>query len=334
MSVRFKQTGNYYNSKTRKIGLAQVSDDEEPKKIQPLTVPKIIEQLERALIDIKYNQPNDDELVFNKIENVSINSKNHERPQFIGKELMLFEMIGILNGKITELQKKYDKIKSLEEREEQFLSTKADEITEPIQDIFDYAKLAKSGQMDNDEAWKEVVGVAKRIQNASIVVLDTNRITNDNLKLSKKNLNINEIISECVEDAKNSKPKVSLRVGLDHDIQIPVDKVRLTQVIQTILNNAIKYTETGHIKIESFVAHEQNFVIIRVNDTGSGIPVEILPKIFEKDVTENKISEGQNAKLSLYLCKGIIESHGGKLTAKNNENKGSTFTITLPIKKK
>ena len=314
--------------------MAQVSNDEEPKKIQPLTVPKIIEQLERALIDIKYNQPNDDELVFNKIENVSINSKNHERPQFIGKELMLFEMIGILNGKITELQKKYDKIKSLEEREEQFLSTKADEITEPIQDIFDYAKLAKSGQMDNDEAWREVVGVAKRIQNASIVVLDTNRITNDNLKLSKKNLNINEIISECVEDAKNSKPNVLLRVGLDHDIQIPVDKVRLTQVIQTILNNAIKYTETGHIKIESFVAHEQNFVIIRVNDTGSGIPVEILPKIFEKDVTENKINDGQNAKLSLYLCKGIIESHGGKLTAKNNENKGCTFTITLPIKKK
>jgi len=311
--------------------LAQVSDDEESKKIVPLTVPKIVEQLERALIDIKYNQPNDDELVFNKIENVPIDSKKHERPMFIGKELMLFEMIGILNGKITELQNKYDKIKSLEEREEQFLSTKANEITEPIQDIFDYAKLAKSGQMDNDDAWKEVVGVAKKVQNASIVVLDTNRISNDNLKLSKKNLNINEIISECVEDVKNSKPNVSFLVGLDHDIEIPVDKVRLTQVIQTILNNSIKYTETGHIKIESFVAHEQNFVIIRVNDTGSGIPVEILPKIFEKDVTENKIND---EKLSLYLCKGIIESHGGKLIAKNNENKGSTFTITLPIKKK
>ncbi len=311
--------------------MAQVSNDEESKKIEPLTVPKIVEQLERALIDIKYNQPADDELVFNKIENVSINSKKHEPPMFIGKELMLFEMIGILNGKITELQNKYDKIKSLEEREEQFLSTKANEITEPIQDIFDYAKLAKSGQMDNDDAWKEVVGVAKKVQNASIVVLDTNRITNDNLKLSKKNLNINEIVSECVEDAKNSKANVSFLVGLDHDIEIPVDKVRLTQVIETILNNSIKYTETGHIKIESFVAHEQNFVIIRINDTGSGIPVEILPKIFEKDVTENKIND---EKLSLYLCKGIIESHGGKLTAKNNENKGCTFTITLPIKQK
>ena len=56
--------------------------------------------------------------------------------------------------------------------------------------------------------------------------------------------------------------------------------MRLTQVIQTILNNSIKYTETGYIKVESFVAHGQNLVIIRINDTGRGIPKEILPKIF------------------------------------------------------
>ncbi len=309
--------------------MAQVTNDEDAKKLQPLTVPKIIEQLERALIDIKYNQPTDDELVFNKIENVPINSKNHERPQFIGKELMLFEMIGILNGKITELQKKYDKIKNIEERQEEFLSSKANEITEPIQDIFDYASLAKSGQMDNDEAWREVVGVAKKIQNVSTIVLDTNRITNDSLKISKKNLNINEIISQCVEDAKNSKTVVPIRVGLDHDIEIPVDKVRLTQVIQTILNNSIKYTESGHIKVESFVAHEQNQVIIRINDTGQGIPKEILPKIFEQDLMKNQIND---EKLSFYLCKGIIESHGGKITAKSNQTTGCTFTIALPIK--
>jgi len=55
--------------------LAQVANDEDTEKLQPLTVPKIIEQLERALIDMKYNHPTDDELVFNKIENVPINSK-------------------------------------------------------------------------------------------------------------------------------------------------------------------------------------------------------------------------------------------------------------------
>lgn len=306
--------------------MAQVANDEEPKKLETLTVPKIIEQLERALIDIKYNKPSDDELVFNNSENVPINS-NKERPQFIGKELMLFEMIGILNGKISELQKKYDKIKSIEERQESFLSSKADEITEPLQDIFEYAKLAKSGHMDNDEAWNKVIDVSKKIQNTSTIVLDTNRIRNDNLVLSKKEKNINEIISECVNNIKNSK--VPINVGLDHDINIPVDKVRLSQVIQTILNNSIQYTESGFIKVESFVAHEQNLVIIRINDTGIGIPKETLPYLFEQGETENHIDDG---KLSLYLCRGIIEAHGGKITAKNNSTIGCTFTITLPIK--
>jgi len=310
--------------------LAQVSNEGDPKKLQPLSVPKIIEQLERALIDIKHSQTDDSELTFNQIDDVPIDSKNRSRSEFIGKESMLFEMIGVLNGKISELQKKYDKIKSLEEREEQFLSAKANQITEPIQDIFDYAKLAKSGHIDPNEALDRVLDVAKKIQNASIVVLDTNRITNDSLKLSKKNLNINEIISECVEDAKNSKPKVPFLVGLDYDIEIPVDNVRLTQVIQTILNNSVKYTETGHIKVESFVAHDQNLVIIRVNDTGCGIPKDILPKIFEMGTTKNQIKD---AKLSLYLCKGIIKAHGGIIAVKNNVDGGCTFTITLPIKK-
>ena len=124
--------------------------------------------------------------------------------------------------------------------------------------------------------------------------------------------------------------KIPINVGLDNDIKISIDKMRLTQVIQTILNNSIKYTETGYIKVESFVAHGQNLVIIRINDTGRGIPKEILPKIFEQGITENRIND---SKLSLYLCKGIIESHAGKIAAKNNEDRGCTFTISIPIKK-
>jgi signal transduction histidine kinase len=244
---------------------------------------------------------------------------------------MLFEMIGILNGKISELEKKYQKLRVLEEREEEFVSSKANEITEPIQDIFEYGKLVKSGQIDPTEALDQVLGIAKKLQNVTTIVLDSNRIANDRLHLTKKNHNINEIILEVVNSLES---KVPIRVGLDHDIEIPVDRIRLSQVIQTILNNSIKYTELGHIKVESFVAHEQNLVIIRISDTGIGIPVEILPRIFEKGVTENHIEDSTSPKLSLYLCSGIVEAHGGKLSAKNNSDRGCTFTITLPIKKK
>ena len=87
--------------------MAQAVRDTDPKKLQPITVPKIVEQLERALMDIKYNQPDrKDDLVFNQTENVPIKSIEQLPNQFIGKELMLFEMVGILNGKIFELEKK------------------------------------------------------------------------------------------------------------------------------------------------------------------------------------------------------------------------------------
>lgn len=316
--------------------MAQVYGGEESKKIKPLTVPKILEQLERALMDIKYSHPNtkDDEMLFNSIDDAPIKSKTQLPEQFIGKELMLFEMIGILNGKIAELQKKYDKIKGIEEREAHFMSSQANEITNPLQKIFDYAKLAKSGQIDQNDAWEGVLDVAQKLQNVTTVVLDSNRIDNDSLKLVPKHEWINELISEVVRTAKSNKSKVPIHVGLDNDIEIPADKARLRQVLQTIINNAIKYTEKGYIKVESFVAHEQNVVIIRINDTGKGIPQKILPKLFEKDVTKTiEAEKASDTKLSLYLCKGIIKAHGGNITAKNNKDVGSTFTITLPIKK-
>src|SRR3972149_1746096 len=186
--------------------------------------------------------------------------------------------------------------------------------------------------MDPNEALEGVSEVAKKLQSVTTTILDTNRITNDSLTLSKKNLNINEIISDAIDSTKSTEVMVPIRVGLDHDIEIPVDRVRIGQVIQTILNNAIKYTKTGHIKVESFVAHQQNLFIIRINDTGKGIPKEILPKIFDKEVTENR-KDGNDTKLSLYLCQGIIVSHARIISVKNNESGGCTFTITLPIKK-
>lgn len=308
--------------------MAQLSNEEDLKKLQPMTAQKIIEQLGRALIDIKDNQ-NEEDFRFNNIENIPMDFKNKSRPEFIGKELMLFEMIGILNGKITELQKKYEKIKNIESREEEFVSSKANEITVPIQDIFDYAKLAKSGHLDPIEALNEILAVAKKIQTATTVVLDTNRITNNSLILSKKNHNINKVIIECIEEIKNSNNKIPIKLGLDNEIEIPIDKMRLTQVIQTLLSNSVKYTETGGIKVESFVAHHQNLVIIRINDTGRGIPENLLPNIFNK---KNRGDQIRDEKLSLFLCKGIILSHGGKITVKNNVTQGCTFTITLPIK--
>ena len=273
--------------------MAQAIRDSDPKKLQPLSVPKIVEQLERALMDIKYNQPDgkDDDQVFNQTENESIKSSEQLPGQFIGKELMLFEMVGILNGKIFELEKKYENLQN---------SLKDEKST---------------------------------TQSLPVITFDDQAEENYNdINFKEQEIKVNELISNVVNAEKSNELKVSILLGLDHDVLIKADKFLLSKVLQSILRNAIKSTEHGHIKVESFVAHEQNMFIIRIFDTGKGIPEGILQNLFEKSVSKKTdIVKSEKTEFDLIQCKKIIEQHGGTISAKNNENVGATFTVTLPI---
>jgi K+-sensing histidine kinase KdpD len=274
--------------------LAQVQRDDDLKKLQPLTIPKIVEQLERALMDIKYHhsENNDEYTNFNKIENVPINSSEQLPTQFIGKELMLFEMVGIINGKITELEKKFDDLKK-----------------NLIQDKNSIQSSLQSPLEQKTEEFSEI-------------------------NFNEREVSVNEIISDVINNEQKDGSQVPILLGLDHDILIHADKILLSKVIHAILKNAIQNTESGHIKVESFVAHEQNVFIIRIYDTGKGISEELLPTLFdEKDSQYNYQAEFDKEILNLYHCKKIVEIHGGKISAKNNENGGAVVTISIPIKK-
>ena len=274
--------------------MAQVQRDDDLKKLQPLTIPKIVEQLERALMDIKYHhsENNDEYTNFNKIENVPINSSEQLPTQFIGKELMLFEMVGIINGKITELEKKFDDLKK-----------------NLIQDKNSIQSSLQAPLVQKTEEFSEI-------------------------NFNEREVSVNEIISDVINNEQKDGSQVPILLGLDHDILIHADKILLSKVIHAILKNAIQNTESGHIKVESFVAHEQNVFILRIYDTGKGISEELLPTLFdEKDSQYNYQAELDKEILNLHHCKKIVEIHGGKISAKNNENGGAVVTISIPIKK-
>ncbi len=274
--------------------MAQVQRDDDLKKLQPLTIPKIVEQLERALMDIKYHhsENNDEYTNFNKIENVPINSSEQLPTQFIGKELMLFEMVGIINGKITELEKKFDELKN-----------------NLSQDKNSTQSSLQSPLEQKTEEFSEI-------------------------NFNEREVSVNEIISDVINNEQKVGSLVPILLGLDHDILIHADKILLSKVIHAILKNAIQNTESGHIKVESFVAHEQNVFMLRIYDTGNGISEELLPTLFdEKDSQHNYQVVSDNEILNLHRCKKIVEIHGGKISAKNNENGGAVVTISIPIKK-
>ena len=131
-------------------------------------------------------------------------------------------------------------------------------------------------------------------------------------------------------------------------VNVVADKNRISQVISNLINNSIKFisTENGNgdtkglisINIEKTIinSNERNNsvidgVIITIKDNGQGIDSEISPRLFTKFASKSYQGTG----LGLYICKNIIEAHGGKIWAKNNEDgKGATFSFSLPLDNK
>ena len=113
-------------------------------------------------------------------------------------------------------------------------------------------------------------------------------------------------------------------------VEVMVDKGRLTQVITNFLNNASKFTKVGHIKLGYRYLSDEDKVTIYVEDTGRGIPREEQRMIFSRFYKQNEFSQG--AGLGISICQVIIEKLGGKIELKSEVGKGSRFTVILPCR--
>ena len=235
--------------------------------------------------------------------------------------------------KTIELKTANKKLMELDKMKDEFIGIASHELKSPIQPILGFAELAMSGDIDQKEAWDGVLALANKLQDLANAVLDVTRIENNRLELHLEKIPINDIILGITKSQKiNLKKPVIIRENLDENIVVEVDRVRISQVFRNLLNNAIKFTLKGTITIDTHVYPDENKVQVRVLDTGLGIPKEMLPSIFEKFVTKGLIHEEQSGTgLGLFLCKGIIEAHGGKISAKNNIDGGAVFEFTIPI---
>jgi signal transduction histidine kinase len=157
-------------------------------------------------------------------------------------------------------------------------------------------------------------------------IVDTSEILRDiidsyNRKLEERNIARN-----------NENPKlIIIQNGIKNinGINATIDKVRITQVICNILDNAISFSPEGKIRIllKREKRNGQNLLIVSVKDTGPGIDPEISPKLFTKFASKSDMGTG----LGLFISKGIVEAHGGKIWAENNPHRGATFSFSLPI---
>ena len=190
-----------------------------------------------------------------------------------------------------------------------------------------------------EELLDVIVRNAKRLQRLADDILDVTKIESHSLLLKKELINLNDIISNTVQEIKGQDVKVELIYNPeDHNIIfVEADKARLIQVISNLINNAVKFTKAGGGTVSIGIEEEnkqdngaQKLVVVTVKDTGTGIDPEILPRLFTKFVSKSFQGTG----LGLFISKSIVEEHGGKIWAKNNsDGRGAIFMFSLPVTK-
>jgi signal transduction histidine kinase len=158
-------------------------------------------------------------------------------------------------------------------------------------------------------------------------ILDVTRIEGQRLNLNREKFDVSEVITSCIEDIKRRLDDSSIKFHYQtKQIVVEADRIRISQVVSNLLNNAIKFTQQGALYVST--ENKEGYVEISVKDTGCGIDPEIMPRLFTKFTSKSQTGTG----LGLFISKSIIEAHNGKIWAQNNKGgNGATFTFRLPL---
>jgi signal transduction histidine kinase len=261
------------------------------------------------------------------------------------------------NQLTSELKKLNERLKYKDQLKDQFVYTSAHELRNPIQPILGLSEFMRCRKADEEDAelFDIIIRNAKRLGGLSEKILDIQKIESRTLMLDKEKFNINEMVRNIINEIKLKENKIEI-IFVEPKIDpviVEADRMRIYEVILNLLSNAIKFTKkssTAHanlygqgsndIIVFTIIKSNQDYkkdnvndksgdeIVISIRDRGTGIDPKIQGELFSIFVTKSGTGSG----LGLFISKGIVEAHGGKVWAENNaEGKGATFSFTLPI---
>src|ERR671911_233343 len=233
-----------------------------------------------------------------------------------------------LNQSNQQLLQTIEKLKTENSKLQLFINIAAHELRTPIMPIVGYSEILQEDIGDRKEI-RGIIYNAKRLDQLAGNILEGAKIENQTLQLDYGQFNLKDLLT--IKESKDVKLRYEPK-----DILIVADKVRVGRVISNLLNNAIKFTSRGEITISVIELKQNNNdddddgngeIQVNIKDTGTGLSPAILPKLFSKFVSTDSGGTG----LGLFVSKNIVEAHGGKIQAQNNDDgKGATFSFIFP----
>ena len=229
-------------------------------------------------------------------------------------------------------------IRRLEKMRSEFVANVSHELKTPITSVKGFAETLLSGDVPDEATAKQFMQIiydeSERLNRLITDLLELSKIEKQAMPLKISEVNVNEIIENSTQTISKFARDKNITLHLPDDknpVYVEADIDRLGQIVLNLVANAVNYTsDNGDIYIDA--EERSSTVVLRVRDTGMGIPEEALDRLFERfyrvDKARSRHSGGTG--LGLAIVKHLVESHEGKIYVKSVEGAGSTFTVELP----
>lgn len=239
------------------------------------------------------------------------------------------------------ITKSFEKLAEANRLKSEFINVVSHQLRTPLSNLNWSIELLMSGRLGRiEEKQTEYLRILKenisRMGELVADLLTVSRIETAGLPQKKQEVFLPDLIEELILELSPFARALNVEIKFEKEHDLPkvlVDPLQLRQVLENLLDNAIRYTKNkGLVKVAVF--RKKNNIRVEVEDNGVGIPSEDQKYIFQKFFrSENALKyQTHGSGLGLYIAKSIIERSGGKIGFKSQEGKGTTFWFMLPIK--
>jgi len=232
---------------------------------------------------------------------------------------------------ITELER-------LERVRREFFANLSHELRTPLTAIVAYADTLEAGGLEDQKNSKRFIEKlhkhATRMSKLVTDISDLSAIESGNIHLALEPLKLRSIVADVIAlaEARRQDYSVSFCISIPDNLYVEADRTRLEQILSNLIDNAVKFNRPGGL-VTIIAEQKADKAVVTVEDTGVGVAVSDLPRIFERlyraDKSRSNRIEGTG--LGLAIVKHLVQAHRGEITATSVLGRGSRFSFTLPI---